>query len=67
MESGTFNGTKPHLKNEKLTMVKLLSFRVRPEHFILLVLKFINFFFFAKLAITDFNLAFLLSNPTYVK
>ena len=49
MESDTLKGTKPHLKNEKLTMVKLLSFRVTPEHFILLVLKFIKYFFLLNL------------------
>ena len=65
MESVTFKGTKPHLKKERLKMVKLLSITVTPEHFTLLVLKFIKIFF-AKLAITEFDFAFLLSNPTYV-
>ena len=59
-------GYKGPSKKERLTMVKLLLVRVTPEHFILLVLKFIKYFF-VKLAITHFNFAFLLSNPTYVK
>ena len=66
MESDTFKDTKPHVKKERLTTVKLLSFTVTPEHFTLLVLTFIKYFF-AKLAITHFNFVFLLSNPTYVK
>ena len=45
MESDTFKGTKGPSKKERLTMVKLLLVRVTPEHFILLVLKFIKYFF----------------------
>ena len=38
-------GYKGPSKKERLTMVKLLLVRVTPEHFILLVLKFIKYFF----------------------
>ena len=49
-----FKGTKSHLKNERPTMVKLSSFRVTSEQFILLVLKFLKYYFFSLTCYNSF-------------